>query len=281
MVSKSDIKERIKETPLGIWFLAIFLMALGLCIYIPRYMINGTFTVGANTNYSTETLYFEVPWNKYLQIICLGPVFGIVYYTLMRAMLSKVDKSVGKNRYYVYLIEIGVVIFIALCSMAHLAHLGFEEANAIDASKGAALNSEYVNMFVYTWYMDEWLGHTLGLFCYFMYLVLAVLAEQLITDHKKMQPQQILLIIIGAFIIGVMDGQIAISSECAFFLLVSHLTFTVIAIIIVIAKKIRLFEHPLLLTMILSLIPVLFFNVQFILENGIKDFYPFYSGNLF
>jgi len=274
------IIERIRNFNPGIWFLLIFFISLGLLVYIPRYMIDGSFEVGANVNYASETYYFTVRWNKFLQIITLGPVFGIVYYTLMRIMLGKVDKERGRNKYKVYLIEIGVLLFIALCSMGHLAHLGFEEVNAIDKTHGDALSSPYLEMFVNAWYMDEWFGHFTGLFSYFMYLVLAVLAESLIEDHKKLTFEQLFLLLIAIISIGFMDGDIGIASESGFLLLLSHSIFTVIAIIFVIVKKIKLLEHPILLAMILSIIPVLYFNIQFIIENGFYSMYPFYSANL-
>ncbi len=258
----------------------IFLISLLLLIYIPRYMIKGSFEVGANVNYSSTTMYFTVQWKKFLQIITLGPVFGVLYYTLMRVMLSKVDKDEGRNKYYVFLIEIGVIVFIALCSMGHLAHLGFEEVNAIEQTKGALLYGPYHEQFVNAWYMDEWLGHTLGMFSYFMYLVLAVFAESLISDHKKLSIDQILLVLFGAVAIGFMDGDIGIASESGLFLLIFHSIFTIIAVIVVVIKKIKLLEHPILLVMILSVIPVLYFNIVFIIENGFYSLYPFYSSNL-
>ncbi len=276
----SKIKDRIRNINRGVWFLLIFLISLSLCIYIPRYMIKGSFEVGANVNYANETMYFTVEWRKFLQIICLGPVFGVIYYTLMRIMLSKVDKTKGRNKYSVYLIEIGVIIFIALCSMAHLSHLGFEEVNAIDATHGAALYEPYHEMFVNAWYMDEWLGHTLAMFSYFIYLILAILAESLISEHRKMKIEQLAIVIIGAIGIAFMDGDIAFASECGFFLLVSHIIFTLIAIIVVIIKNIKLLEHPILFAMILSIIPLLYFNIAYIIENGIYLMYPFYSANL-
>lgn len=276
----SKIKDRVRNFNCGIWFLLIFLISLGLCVYIPRYMIGGTFKVGANVNYADETMYFTVEWKKFLQIICLGPVFGIIYYTLMRVMLGKVDKTKGRNKYSVYLIEIGVVTFIALCSMAHLSHLGFEEVNLIDQTHGAVLSGPYQEQAVNAWYMDEWLGHTLIMFSYFMYLCLAVLAESLISDHRKMKVEQIVIVFIGAIGIAFLDGEVAFASECGFFLLVSHIIFTIIAVVFVIVKKIKLIEHPILLAMILSIIPLVYFNIVYIIENGIYSMYPFYSGNL-
>ena len=280
METRNKLINWIKNINSGIWFLLIFLISLALLVYIPRYMIDGSFDVGANVNYADETLYFNVQWSRVLQIITLGPVFGVIYYILMRITLNKVDKNEGHNKYFVYLIEIGVVIFIALCSMANLSHLGFDYVNEVDKTHGAVLTGPYQEIFVNIWYMDEWLGHTLIMFSYFMYLVLAVLAESLLANHKKLTIVQIILVLCFAIGIGYMDGTIAIASESGFFLLISHIIFTLLAIIIVIVKKIKLLEHPILLVMILSIIPVFYFNITYILDHGIYSMYPFYSANL-
>jgi len=276
-----NLKERIKGFHIGSWFLLVFLVSIGVLIYTSRYLPKGDFQIGANVNYATDNPnYFNFPWNKFLQIVCIGPVFGIVYYIIMRIMLSKADKDKGKNKYYIALIEIGVVVLIALNSMAHLSHLGFEEVNAIDGTNGAALTTEFKEMFVYAWYMDEWLGHSMAQITYFGYLVLAVLAEQLLDDQKRVKIDEFLLLIIGGIAIAFMDGDIALSSESGFLLLICHIVFTIAALIVVLVKKIDILKNPILIAMLIALIGVAYFNIQFIMERGMTSYYPFYSSNL-
>ena len=126
------VKERFKNYHSGIWFLLLFLIPLGVFFYITRYVGYGSFQIGANVNYSNEMQYFTAPWNYILQIIFLGPIIGIMFYILMKILLSKIDINIQKNQLTVYIIEICVVALIILNSIGHFSHLGFELVNAID-----------------------------------------------------------------------------------------------------------------------------------------------------
>ena len=277
MVTKEQIEERLKSYHVGLWFLAVFFISILFLVYISRFIPEGTFSIGANVNYSDNNpQYFSVYWAKFLQIICLGLVFGVIYYILMRIMLSKVDKDKGRNKYYVYLLEISVLILIVINCWGHLLHLGFEGVNAIDASEGEALNSEYKELFVYAWYMDEWLGHTSIHISYFGYLVLALLAELLLEDQKKLEMDELFFTFLFAIAIGILDGNIGIKSESGLFLLIIHIIFTASAILIILIKKVDPRRYPILLAMLLSLVFVIYFNLEVIFTQGISARYPFY-----
>lgn len=277
MVNPEKIKQRIKAFHISIWFLLVFLISLLTLLYVSRFLPTGTFEVGANVNYAKDNpQYFSVYWKKFLQIVCLGPVFGMIYYVLMRIFLSKVDKEQGYNKYWVYIIEICVVILIIMNSMGHLLHLGFEGVNAIDASEGEALESEYSEMFFYAWFMDEWLGHSMIHITYFCYLVLAVIVELLIEEGEKMNLDEYIPLL-GAIIgIGLLNGYIAIKSESGLILLILQLSFTVIAIIVILIKRLDPRRYPILLAMLIGTIFVVYFSVEQILINGVSSSYPFY-----
>ena len=257
-----------------------FLILLSFFFYISRYVGYGSFQLSANVNYSNETQYTNISWNYLLQIIFLGPVIGIIFYILMKILLSKVDINIRKNQLKVYVIEIGVVILIILNSVGHFSHLGFEVVNAIDSTSGIALNSEYKELFVYAWFMDEWFGHTLIHITYFGYLIIAMIAEQLLNEEKRMMIDELVLIIFFSLCYSVIDGYAAIDGESGFVLLILHLIATIVSIVLIVVRKLNLLNYPLLLTLLISTIFVFLYNLFWILKFGINPIYPFYSGNL-
>jgi hypothetical protein len=240
----------------------------------------GQFQIGANVNYSNEMQYFTAPWNYILQIIFLGPIIGIIFYILMKILLSKIDINIRKNQLTVYIIEICVVALIILNSIGHFSHLGFELVNMIDSTQGIALNSEYKEIFVYAWFMDEWLGHTLIHITYFGYLLVAMWTELHLNEDKRMVIDELVIIILFSLGYSVIDGYAAIEGECGFILLVLHLIATFAAIAFIVVKKINPLKHPLLLTLLISTIFVFLYNLDWIIRYGINAAYPFYSGNL-
>ena len=274
------VKDRLKNYHKGIWFLMLFLIPLIIFFYLSRYVEYGSFQIGTYVNYSNETQYFTVSWNYLLQIVFLGPIFGIIFYILMKKLLSKIDINVRKNQLMVYAIDICVVVLIILNCIGHFSHLGFEIVNAIDSTAGEALISEYKELFVYAWFMDEWLGHTLIHMTYFGYLIVAMCAELRLDEDKRMKFDELVLITLFSLVYSVIDGYAAIEGECGFILLLLHLTATFVAIVFIAVKKINPLKYPLLLTLLISTIFVILFNLDWIIRYGINSTYPFYSGNL-
>jgi len=198
----------------------------------------------------------------------------------MKKLLSKVDINIRKNQLMVFAIEIGVVILIILNSMGHFSHLGFEIVNAIDSTNGIALTSEYKEMFVYAWFMDEWFGHNLIHITYFGYLIIAMVAEQLLDEEKAIMIDELVLIIFFSLCYSVIDGYAAIEGESGFILLLLHFIVTIMTIVFISVKKLNPLKYPLLLTLVISTIFVFLYNLYWILKFGINPIYPFYSGNL-
>ena len=274
------VKTRIKNYHIGIWFLMFFLIPLVFIFYFSRYVEYGSFQIGANVNYSNEMQYFSVSWNYLLQIVFLGPIIGIIFYILMKKILFKIDINARKNQLLVYIIDICIVVLIILNCIGHFSHLGFEIVNAIDSTAGEASNSEYKELFVYAWFMDEWLGHTLIHMTYFGYLIVAMCAELLLNEDKRMMIDELLLIILFSLVYSVIDGYAAIEGECGFILLLLHLIATFVAIAFIAIKKVNPLKYPLLLTLLISTIFVFLFNLDWVIRYGINSIYPFYSGNL-
>jgi len=274
------VKERLKNYHAGIWFLMLFLIPLIIFFYLSRYVGYGSFQIGTNVNYSNETQFFTVSWNYLLQIVFLGPIIGIIYYVLMKKLFSKIDINERKNQLIVYAIDICVVVLIILNCIGHFSHLGFEIVNAIDSTAGEALNSEYNELFVYAWFMDEWLGHTLIHLTYFGYLMVAMCAELLLNEDKRMKIDELALITLFSLFYSVIDGYAAIEGECGFILLLLHIIATFVTIAFISVKKINPLKYPLLLTLLISTLFVILFNLDWIIRYGFNSIYPFYSGNL-
>nr|QEE17482.1 hypothetical protein DSAG12_03319 [Candidatus Prometheoarchaeum syntrophicum] len=258
----------------------IFLIPLGFFLYLSRYVGYGSFQLSVNVNYSNDTQYANISWNYLLQIIFLGPILGVIFYILMKKLLSKVDINERKNQIMIFAIEIGVVVLIILNCMGHFSHLGFEIVNAIDSTHGIALNSEYKEMFIYAWFMDEWFGHTLIHITYFGYLIIALVAEQLLDEEKPIMIDELVLIIFFSLGYSVIDGYAAIQGESGFILLLLHLIATIVTITFIAFKKVNPLKYPLLLTLLISTIFVVLYNLYWIIKFGINPLYPFYSGNL-
>lgn len=276
------IKKDPRKFQPQLWFILLFFLSIWACVYIPRYMIDGYFEIGVNPRDLGITYYFSVEWSEFLQIVCLGPLFGAIYLFLMKFfLLNKIDQTVGRNKYYVFSIEIAILILVAMNCMGHVLHLGFDGVNLIDKTKGEAINSEYLQYYLFIWYMDEWLGHTMVHATYFGYLVVAVIVEFLMNDKKSLALDEFIVVCLVSYFISILDAEIAIKSESAFFLMVLHTIFTICAGLFVLIKKVKLLQHPLLLSMLLSIIPVFLFNLFYVLENGFVSYYPFYSSNIF
>ena len=181
--------------------------------------------------------------------------------------------------------EISILVLVCINSMGHALHLLVEEVNMIDASKGYVLGETYNGvsldmMALLAWYLDEWFGHMSIHLTYFGYLVVAVVAEYMASKHEKILGDEAFLVIFGAIGIAVINGYAAIEGESGFILFLLSATFSIISIIVIGIKKIKILNYPIFLALILSVIPVLLFNISFIIENGVSPWFPFWSANL-
>ncbi|MGV9199743.1 MAG: hypothetical protein ACOC44_16105 [Promethearchaeia archaeon] len=278
MEIKETLKKRLKKYHHGIWFMMIFLITLAIGAYITRILIQGSFQIAVDIPYADETQSFSIRTGyQFLHPLFLGPIFGVLYYVLMRLFLKRVNKEKGKNRYYIFAIEIGVVILVILNCIAHIFHLGMEYVNALDALDAkAALNSPYREMFIYAWYMDELLGHGMVHVTYFGYIILAILTELLVDTDKRMILDEYVLVLFGAYALGILNGDIAIQSESGILLLLLQIIAVAVASIIILVKKINVRYYPILLAWILSTIFIIYFNIAEIIEGGFLAAYPFW-----
>jgi len=268
-----------------IWFLLIFLFTLLVFLVVTRWVLEGEFQFIVRPREGSEAYFVSVPLNKIAQIIFLGPVFGIVYLVLMKLIINKIEKNNRKVVISVWIMEISILVLVSINSMGHALHLLVEEVNMIDASKGYVLGETYNGvsldvMSLLAWYLDEWFGHISIHVTYFGYLVVAVVAEYMASKHEKIMGDEAFLVIFGAIGIAVINGYAAIEGESGLILLLLSATFSVISIIVIGIKKIKILNYPIFLALILSVIPVLLFNIVFIMENGVSPWFPYWGANL-
>ncbi len=268
-----------------IWFLLIFLFTLLVFLVVTRWVVEGEFQFIVRPREGSDAYFVSVPLNKIAQIVFLGPVFGIVYLILMKLIINKIEKNNRKIVISVWIMEISVLVLVCINSMGHALHLLVEEVNMIDASKGYVIGETYNGvsldmMALLAWYLDEWFGHMSIHVTYFGYLVVAVVAEYIASKHEKIMGDEAFLVIFGAIGIAVINGYAAIEGESGFLLLVLSATFSLISIIVIGIKKIKILNYPIFLALILSVIPVLLFNIVFIMENGVSPWFPYWGANL-
>ena len=268
-----------------LWFLIVFLITLLVFLVVTRWVVEGDFQFVVRPRDGSNAYFVSVPLNKIAQIIFLGPVFGVVYLILMKLLIKKIERNDRKIVISVWIVEISILVLVCINSMGHALHLLVEEINMIDASKGYVVGETYNgvsldSMALLAWYLDEWFGHISIHVTYFGYLVVAVVAEYMASKHEKMMGDELLWVIVGAVGIAVINGYAAIQSEAGLILLLLSATFSIISVIVVGIKKIKILKYPIFLTLILSVIPVLIFNIAFVLENGVSPWFPFWSSNL-
>ena len=278
-------KKNPRKFQVYIQFLLIFLLTLLVFFVVTRWIVKGELQFYVSPRDGSESYLVSIPVNKIAQIIFLGPVLGVIYFVLMKLLINKIDKNNRKTIISIWIIEISVLVLVCINSIGHTVHLLVEEVNMIDASRGYILGETYNGvsldiMALLAWYLDEWFGHYSIHISYFGYLVLAVVVEYLAREHEKMMGDEILVVIFEAIGIAVLNGYVAIQSESGLILLLLSGAFSLISIIVIVRKKIKLVNYPIFFAMILSVIPVLFFNIAFIIENGVSPWFPFWSSNL-
>jgi len=257
-----------------IFFLFIFLITL-LIFYrvIPR-LVNGSITIYVNiSELNGESGNFSVSYRLILEIIFMGPVFAIVYYFLMKYLIQGINQEVGKNRYYIYLLEIGVITSICISCMGHAIHMLFDYASRVYYNSHGQ-QMDITSLYSFLYYSDEWLGHHLIHIGLFGYISMALFAEFLGKEHERLEKEEIICAILlglGMSIIyyATFEGQ------AAFMMLILWTSLLIFEIIIIIIKKINIRERPILIaTIINSIVTIILFTVWAVLF-GLKPYYPY------
>ncbi len=274
-------KKMIKHTPIKesnryVVFLAVFLLTL-LVFYlvIPR-IIPGSINFWFNiSELDGEVGQFSISYRLILEIIFMGPIFAIVYFFLMKYLIEGIDEERGKNKYYIKLLEIGVITFICISCMGHIVHMMFDRASwmYILANNDSMDTSE---LYSYIYYSDEWLGHHLIHIGLYGYTLMALFAEFLgkEEERRKLNGDELTYTIL----LGAATGIIAYTTyegQAAFMMLILWTILLSVELFVIIIKKINILERPILLyTLINSIIFIILFII-WVSIFGVKPYYPF------
>jgi hypothetical protein len=254
-------------------FLLIFLITLLICFMLPG-KIPGTVNIYINIEEIPavgESFSFQI--GTIVEIILMGPVFALVYFILMKNLLSKVDVTTGRNKKFVYILEILVVLFICTLVMGHITHLMFDYANAIYRSTYGGYDTTPLFLFLY--HSDEWLGHHLIHISFFAFLVLAIIGESLISQQRTMKWYEILFAVPLGVGIFVMNGYATYEGQCGWLLMVLSAILLGIEGLVILVKKINPLKHPILFASIIANIVVIGYFIWYVSMFGTLPYYPF------
>ncbi len=262
-------------------FLLIFLVSLLICFKLPD-LIHGMVNVPINVEELWEIgrggvgLTFPFRIEKIIEIILMGPVFAIIYYVLMKNLLGKIDLEKGRNKQYVYVLELMVVILVMMVVVGHVVHLMFDYANgAWRLAYGDFDTMTPTPLFLFLYHSDEWVGHHLIHVGFFGFMVLALIAEFLIRDRRTMKWYEIIFAAplgVGLFI---MNGYATYPGQCAWLLMVMSATLLAIEVVVILWKRINPLMYPILFATIIGNVIVISYYFYYISIYGTLPFYPF------
>jgi hypothetical protein len=270
-----------KEYHPSIKFLSVFLIGILICFFLPD-IISGTSDIVINIVELEGSggigATFSARNDKIVEIILMGPVVAVLYYMLMRYLIGKIDKTQGKNKYFLYAIEIELALLISLNVASHFVHLMFDQVSAAYRTLhgGYSLNEPLL----YIYWADEWFGHTIIHVTYFSWFVLALVTEFLITETRPVNLDEFCFLIPLGVGIGVLDGYAAIRSEAGFILMILHIVLLGTQVVLIASKKINPLKYPVFMALLISSLFVIGYNIYWIFEEGIRAYYPFWSSNL-
>ncbi|NVM53490.1 MAG: hypothetical protein HWN66_07265 [Candidatus Helarchaeota archaeon] len=220
-----------------------------------------------------ETFSFWI--GKIVEIILMGPVFVIIYYVLMKNLLGKIDLGQGRNKQYVYLLELMVVMLVMMVVVGHVVHLMFDYANWVYREVSPGLGYDTDPLFLFLYHSDEWVGHHLIHVGFFGFVVLALIGETLIKDRRNMKWYEIVFVVplgIGLF---VMSGYATYEGQCAWLLMVLSAILLAIEVVVILWKKINPLKYPILFASIIGSAIVIGYYIYYISIFGTLPFYPF------
>lgn len=270
----------VKLTPLKdsyryVNFLLIFLLAL-LLFYriIPLFYAGGVHLWVNISELDGLSGQFFLSTRLIMEIILMGPVFAIIYYFLMKSLIKNIDPDQGRNRYYISLIEIGVLTFICISVMGHAIHMLFDKASW---SYYYANNNEMDTSELYSliYYSDEWLGHHLIHIGYFGYICMALIAEFLGSEYRKLHTDELIYTIASGIGLSVIFGYVTYEGQAAVMMLILCSVLLILETLLILIKKINLLERPILLATLIANILVIGFFIYWITVFGVKPYYPY------
>jgi len=263
----------IKDLQYSIKFSIVFLISLLICYGVPT-LVEGTIVLLVNISEISAVGSFTIGFSLVLEIILMGPVFIIIYYIIMKHFLSKINQNEGNNKRNVFIIEIISITLITIFAMGHAIHVFFNHANALYRIAYGTYDTTALFSFLYV--SDEWLGHHLIHIALFGFMILALLTEFLMENHERMNKGE--LIISGVLGVGLffMSGYASYEGQSAFLMFVLAIILLTVEIIIILKKKVKILNHPILLATIICSVIIIGFFIYWIIAFGWKPYFPFH-----
>jgi len=264
-----------KESCRHVNFLIIFLLTLLLFYKIIPSFYSGGINIWVNiSELDGEAGHFWLSIRIICEIILMGPVFAIIYYFLMKYLIKGIDETRKYNKYYVVLIEIGVITFICISVMGHAIHMLFDKGSWLYYyANNEQMDTSELYSFIY--YSDEWLGHHLIHIGYFGYISMALIAEFLGKEHRMMNWDEKIYTILSGIGLSLIWGYSTYEGQAAFMMLILCSILLIIEVIIILIKKINPLERPILLATMITCIIVIGLFIWWTNMFGIKAYYPF------
>ena len=255
-------------------FILIFLISLLICYFISSFF-SGDLYIPINVSELPSGIGQSFPFSiaSIIELIAMGPIFSIIFYILIKLLINKIDKNHGKNKYWIFIIEIISVITIGVLVAGHFIHLTYNYASHLyDVQHGGYETTE---LFLLLYWADEWLGHHMIHIAFFSQIVLALSATYLIKNKRMMKWDEVVLSIFLGFGLFIVMGFASYEGQCAALLMILCLILLVIEVIFILIKKINPLRNSILLVSIISNIIVIGFYFFWIGSYGQKSYYPF------
>lgn len=265
--------KRVKEGNIYLQFLIIFILTIILFYRIIPLLYFGGIRVLVYISELKKLSSFWISTRIICEIILMGPVFAIIYYFMMKRLIAEIDIEKGNNKYYVALLEIGVLTFMFISVMGHTIHMLFDQANRVYYNSNDGMDTSELYSLLY--YSDEWLGHHLIHIAYSGYLAMALIAEFLSENHKRLRNDELIYTICCGVGMGLIFGYSTYEGQAAVLVVILCVILLIADLIIILVKKINILERPILIcTIILSIIVICLF-IWWVAVFGLKPYYPY------
>ncbi|MHA1276889.1 MAG: hypothetical protein ACTSQ8_06850 [Candidatus Helarchaeota archaeon] len=264
-----------KYLHISVRFLLIFLISLLICYLLPG-EISGTINIYVNIE-ETSTVGASFPFSigRIVEVILMGPVFVLIYYVLIKNMLSKIETEKGRNKQIVYVLDLLVVVLIFMVVVGHVVHLMFDYANwlyrNVDPGGGYSTNP----LFLFLYHSDEWVGHHLIHVGFFGFIILALISEALINEKRKMRWYELIIVALMGVGLFVMSGYATYEGQCGWLLMVLSTILLGIEVVMILIKRINPLKYPILFASVIGNIIIIGYFIWYISVFGTLPYYPF------
>ncbi|MHA1309800.1 MAG: hypothetical protein ACTSQO_02630 [Candidatus Helarchaeota archaeon] len=251
-----------------------YLIALVSC-YLISSLFHGSINIPVNISELPNGAgqFFPFPLPDIIELIFMGPIFTLIYFIIMKIMIKKIKIEKKRDSYISEFLELISILLVGILVAGHFIHVTYNYASHLyDLQFGGYDTS---NLFLFLYWSDEWLGHHLIHFAFFFQIILFLIVEYKLNDHKIMSWDEIALSVslgIGLFILL---GWATYEGQCAFPLMLLCFILLIVEIIIILIKRLNPLRFPLIFITMISNIIVIGFYFFWIFSYGIKPYYPF------